>query len=76
MTVDAKITAVAHEGLTIQTPDGRPAFLAVVDASGRVIEAGPQVAQSAWEVMVASYRNFLQGKGYLRVHREPPGGMS
>lgn len=71
----SKITAVAHEGLTLQTPDGRPAFLAVVDASGLIIEAGPQVASSAWAVMTESYRNFLIGKGFLRVHRKPPSAL-
>lgn len=66
------ISAVSYEGLTIKTADGQPATLAVLDAAGNVIAAGPRVASEAWKVAIASYRNFLQGAGYLRVHSKPP----
>lgn len=65
------LSGVAHEGLTVTTRDGRRARLAVIDEDGKVIEAGPQVAEAAWNVAIASYRNFLRGRGYLRVRSEP-----
>ena len=69
----AIISGVCHEGLTITLADGRHARLAVIDDDGNIIEAGPQVAQECWNVTLAVYRNFMIGKGYLRVHTSPPG---
>ncbi|MFM0595362.1 hypothetical protein [Paraburkholderia dilworthii] len=69
--VGCDISAVSYEGLTVKTADGEPAMLAVVDANGNVIAVGPGVASEAWKVAIASYRNFLQGAGYLRVHSQP-----
>ncbi len=68
----AVISAVAHEGLAVESADGAPAFLAVVDSSGQVIESGPHVARLAYDVSVACFKNFLKGQGYLRVHSQPP----
>lgn len=68
----AILSGVAHEGLTVTTRDGRQARLAVIDEDGNVIEDGPEVAREAWNVAVASYRNFLRGRGYLRVRSDPP----
>ena len=67
----AVISAVSHEGLAVEAADGAPAFLAVVDGSGKVIEAGPHVAKLAYDVSVACFKNYLKGQGYLRVHSRP-----
>jgi hypothetical protein len=64
------ISAVSHEGLTV-TVDGRPARLAVITDDGQVIAAGIQVAREAEAVAVNSYRQTLQGKGFLRVMSKP-----
>lgn len=64
------ISAVSHEGLTV-TVDGKPARLAIVTDDGHVIAAGDQVAREAEAVAVNSYREFLQGKGFLRVLSKP-----
>ncbi|WP_436659919.1 hypothetical protein [Paraburkholderia xenovorans] len=68
-----EMSAVSYQDFTLTTPDGEPAQLAVVDKDGRVIEAGPEVARAAWDVAIASYRNFLMGAGHLRVLSKPPG---
>lgn len=68
--VSTAITAVAHEGLRVEVA-GQPATLAIVDQHGNVIEAGPHVAAAAWNASIESYRNFLKGQGYLRVHERP-----
>ena len=70
---NAIISAIAHEGLTVTTRDGRPARIEIIDEHGNVIEAGDAVAEEAWSVVIASYKNFLQGMGHLRVHTKPPG---
>ncbi|MGL6048303.1 MAG: hypothetical protein ACRC02_17840 [Vogesella sp.] len=70
---NAVISAVIFEGLQVQTADGRPARLAILDEAGNVIECGHQVAEEAWNVAIASYKNFLAGNGHLRVQTEPPG---
>lgn len=70
--IDCDISAVSFEGLTVRTNDGEPAMLAVIDKNGKVVAAGPSVADQAWNVAIASYRNFLQGAGYMRVHSKPP----
>lgn len=60
------ISAVAHQGLSV-TVDGKPARLAIVTDDGHIIAAGDQVAKEAEAVALNSYRNFLKGKGFLRV---------
>lgn len=64
------ITAVGHEGLAV-TVNGKRARLAIVTEDGQVIAAGDAVAKEAEAVAVNSYRNVLQGKGYLRVMSAP-----
>ncbi|HQQ63881.1 MAG TPA: hypothetical protein PLF22_09940 [Pseudomonadales bacterium] len=66
------IAGTAHSGLSVVTKDGDPAVLAVLDAEGNIIEAGEHVADTAWEAMVAIYKNFLQGNGHLLVKKAPP----
>jgi len=61
------ISAVSHEGLSV-TVDGKPARLAILSEDGRVIAVGDLVAKEVEAVALNSYRNFLKGKGYLRVH--------
>lgn len=70
----AVLSAVIFEGLAAQTHDGRRASLAIIDENGQVLEAGPGVAREAWRVIVACYRNFLEGNGHIRVHSRPPTG--
>ncbi|QVN18941.1 hypothetical protein [Burkholderia pyrrocinia] len=70
--ISSTISAVSFQGLTIVTPDGAPATLAVVDQNGKVIEAGPSVMRAVWDVAIRSYRNFLIGNGHLRVLAKPP----
>ncbi|MEN3813299.1 hypothetical protein ABH309_17340 [Chromobacterium piscinae] len=69
----ASMSAVIFEGLTIQTAEGKPALLAIVDEDGNIIETGEQVAKEAWNVAIASYKNFLIGEGHMRIHTSPPG---
>lgn len=66
------ISAVAHQGLSV-TVDGKPARLAIVTDDGHIIAAGDQVAKEAEAVALNSYRNFLKGKGFLRVLSNPIG---
>lgn len=60
------ITAVSHEGLSVIV-NGKRARLAVVLDDGTVVTAGDAVAREAEAVAINSYRNMLQGQGYLRV---------
>jgi hypothetical protein len=64
------ITAVAHEGLSV-TVNGKPGRLAIVTEDGQVVAAGDDVAREAEAVALNSYRNFLQGRGHLRVLSKP-----
>lgn len=66
------ISAVTLEGLSITTPDGRRATLAIMDEDGKIVEAGPSVMRAAWEVSIRSYRIFLTARGYLRIKTVPP----
>ncbi|MCW5118621.1 hypothetical protein B7L17_011690 [Burkholderia cenocepacia] len=66
------ISAVSFQGLSIVTPDGNPATLAVVDQNGKIVDAGPSVMRAVWDVAIRSYRNFLIGNGHLRVLTRPP----
>lgn len=63
---NAQISAVIHEGLTIEA-NGRRCQLAIVDESGNIIEAGDQVAREAFNVAIASYKQLLKGMGHIRV---------
>lgn len=70
------ISGVCYEGLSISTKDGKPARLAVIDADGNILDAGPEVAREAWNVTLAVYKNFLIGNGHLRIFSGPPTGIS
>lgn len=70
--ITSTISAVSFQGLSIVTPDGQPATLAVLDQNGKVIDAGPSVMRAVWDVAIRSYRNFLIGNGHLRVLTQPP----
>lgn len=65
---NAKLSATCA-GIVAETPDGRPAKLAVVDESGAVLEAGEDVEKAAWLLMLLARRNFLEGNGHIRVYR-------
>jgi hypothetical protein len=67
------ISANVSTGFQVKTADGRPACLAIVDADGKVIEAGDAVAREAWNVCIAVQKNFWIGQGHLVVHSSPPG---
>lgn len=64
----SEISGTISKGLSVKTSDGHPARLAIVDESGKVVEIGDQVAREAFNVAVASYKNFLKGQGHLRVY--------
>ncbi|HZX77129.1 hypothetical protein [Lysobacter sp.] len=61
------ISALSYEGLTAVTADGRPATFALLDEHGHVIAAGMHVAEAAWTTSIQAYREFLMGRGHLRV---------
>ncbi|KVT03386.1 hypothetical protein WT24_27135 [Burkholderia sp. MSMB1078WGS] len=69
--IASTISAVSFQGLSIVTPDGQPATLAVLDQNGKIIEAGPAVTRAVREIAIRSYRNFLIGSGHLRVLTKP-----
>ena len=71
----AEISAVIHQGLTVRLPDGRTGHLAIIDDAGQIIDATPGVAREAWNVAIASYKNFLIGQGHLRVVSTPALGI-
>lgn len=64
------ISAVSHEGLRV-TVNGKPARLAIIMEDGTVVATGEPVAREAEAVAINSYRNLLQGQGYLRVIGNP-----
>lgn len=70
---NCSISAVIFNGLSLQTTDGRPARLAVIDEDGNIIETGPTLARAVWETSIASYKNYLIGNGHMRVQTSPPG---
>ncbi|UOB56956.1 hypothetical protein MRS60_07610 [Burkholderia pyrrocinia] len=40
------ISAVSFQGLSITTPDGQPATLALIDMQGRIIDSSPSVMRA------------------------------
>lgn len=65
-----QISAVSHEGLSVSI-NGKPGRLAVITEDGQVVAAGKEVAREAQAVSVNCYRNFLMGKGFLRILSNP-----
>jgi hypothetical protein len=65
--VEGIVMSIDGNELLSVTVDGKPAHLAVVDENGRVVAQGDDVAREAEAVAINGYRNFLQGKGWLRV---------
>lgn len=72
MSANYTISAVSYRGLSATTGDGKPATLAVIDADGNVVAAGPEVETIAWKAAVTAYRNWLIGQGHIRVMSKPP----
>jgi len=64
------ISAQSHTGLQVSV-HGKPAQLAILNADGEVIALGNLVAQEAEAVAINAYRNFLAGKGHLKVYSKP-----
>jgi hypothetical protein len=64
------ISAQSHTGLKV-TARGEPALLAVVTADGEIVAVGDLVAKEAEAVAINAYRNFLAGKGHLKVYSRP-----
>lgn len=64
------VSAVSHEGLSV-TIDGKPGRLAILNEAGEIVASGSQVASEVEAVALLNYRQFLQGKGYLRVVGKP-----
>jgi hypothetical protein len=56
-------------GIEAKTKDGKPARFAIVDESGKVLEAGENVNKAAWVMMRLALRNFLEGNGHLRIYQ-------
>lgn len=69
---NSELSAVVHEGITAKASNGQPAIFAIIDEEGNVLDSGAAVALEAWNVMLNSWKNFLQGQGHLRVHSKPP----
>lgn len=67
----ARISAVIHEGLTVES-NGRRCHLAIIDDDGKVIESGDAVAREAFNVAIDSYKQLLKGTGHIRVFSAEP----
>lgn len=70
--IQSGISAVSYAGLAITTPDGQPATLAVIDSTGKIIEAGRNIEAAVWNAAIESHQQFLIGRGHMRVHTSPP----
>ena len=64
------ITAQSHTGLKV-TAGGKPARLAIVTDDDEVVAVGDSVATEIEAVAINAYRNFLAGRGYLKVYSKP-----
>ncbi|WP_202905070.1 hypothetical protein [Paraburkholderia mimosarum] len=67
------VTALMWERYTITGEDGRPATLAIIDPDGKILDAGPEVADEFWELAILAYRQYLIGEGLLRIYSTPEG---
>jgi hypothetical protein len=70
------ISALSHEGLSVTTADGRPAQFAILDEEGNIVAVGKEIAEAAWQASVNAYRQFLMGRGHLRILTKPDGLVS
>lgn len=64
---NATLSATCFQPFDVTTKDGKPARVAIIDADGNIIEAGPAVANELWNLMTNVYKQFLIGKGHVRV---------
>jgi hypothetical protein len=69
--INGTIAAIGHAGLSATATDGTPARLAIVDHAGHILDDSPGVAAAAWNATIECHRNFLIGKGHLRVLAGP-----
>lgn len=71
----AEISAVIYQGLTVKLANRQIGKLAILDDSGRIIDASPGVAREAWNVAIECYKSFLVGQVHQRVRSGPLPGI-
>lgn len=61
----AEISATISDTLRVTLADGRPGKLAIVDELDVVVDSSQRVADEAFLVAIACYKNFLIGQGHI-----------
>lgn len=67
-----KLTVSTASGIVASSKDGKPAQLAIVDSSGKILEVGEAVALEVWNLSVELYSEFLANTGIVKVQSHPP----
>lgn len=61
LTVSAQMCA----GITIATAGGEPLQMAAIDANGRVVAFGDELAKTVFRAAVEAHQNLWLGNGHL-----------
>lgn len=65
--LQSTISCTSYSSITCTSAAGEPLNVALIDAHGRVIEAGPEVAKAIRRAGIRAAMQALQAQGHLTV---------
>lgn len=66
-----QLSAVVHEGIRINHPDGKPCRIAIIDENGQVVAGGEDVTKAVFDVAIGAFQNLMKARGHLRTYSKP-----
>ena len=66
-----QLSAVVHEGIRIDHPEGKPCRIAIIDENGQVVAGGEDVTKAVFDVAIAAFQNLLKARGHMRTYSKP-----
>lgn len=66
-----QLSAVVHEGIRIDHPEGKTCRIAIIDENGQVVAGGEDVTKAVFDVAIGAFQNLLKARGHLRTYSKP-----
>ena len=66
-----QLSAVVHEGIRIDHPEGKICRIAIIDENGQVVAGGEDVTKAVFDVAIGAFQNLLKARGHLRTYSKP-----
>lgn len=70
--LNSSLEMSSAKGIMAKSKMGEGARLAIVDADGNILDAGPEVANHLWNLTSEFYSRLMSNSGKLHVYTSPP----